>query len=131
MALCSNCGREMGQGIYCGGCGQRTGGSGNATTSTPPNQWSQPQQYAQPQQQFYPGPQSARTNPMAITAFVLCFVCGFILPVVFGHIALNQINRTGEGGRGLAIAALVIGYVQMAIWGLIFIAAVGAGSSGY
>jgi len=31
MALCSNCGREMGTGVYCGGCGQRTGG----TTSTP------------------------------------------------------------------------------------------------
>ena len=37
--------------------------------------------------------------------------------IVFGHIALAQINRLGgmEQGRGLAIAGLVMGYVYLAL----------------
>lgn len=42
-----------------------------------------------------------------------CRVC--LIVVILGHIALTQIKTTGEGGRGLAIAALVIGYASMAI----------------
>jgi hypothetical protein len=33
------------------------------------------------------------------------------LGIVFGHLSLSQIRRSGEDGRGLAIAGLVIGYV--------------------
>ena len=40
--------------------------------------------------------------------------------VILGHIALHQIKTTGEGGRWLAIAALVIGYSSMSI-GVYFI----------
>ena len=36
------------------------------------------------------------------------------LAVVAGHVALSQIKKTGDQGRGLAIAGLVIGYVFMA-----------------
>lgn len=58
------------------------------------------------------------TNGMAIASLVLSllsFACAitWILGIVFGHIALGQINRTGEGGRGLAIAGLVIGYLWL------------------
>lgn len=45
-----------------------------------------------------------------IVSIVVCFV-GSFLAVIFGHIALHQIARTGQGGRGLAIAGLVLGYV--------------------
>ena len=43
----------------------------------------------------------------------LLFFIGSILAVVFGHIALNQIKQSdGElGGRGLAIAGLILGYL--------------------
>jgi peptidyl-prolyl cis-trans isomerase B (cyclophilin B) len=51
--------------------------------------------------------------------------------VIFGHVALSQINKTGEGGRGLAIAGLVIGYVSCALSVIYFIAAFAAASSGY
>jgi hypothetical protein len=40
---------------------------------------------------------------------------GSILAVIFGHIALSQVRRTGQGGRGLAIAGLVLGYVGLAL----------------
>ncbi|TLM81932.1 MULTISPECIES: DUF4190 domain-containing protein [unclassified Pseudarthrobacter] len=69
----------------------------------------------QPQYQGYQQPNTpAKTNTLAIIALVSSFFIS-LLGVILGHIALNQIKTTGEGGRGLAIAALVIGYVSMAL----------------
>ena len=129
MALCSNCGHDKGEGSYCGGCGQRSGPAG------PPPQFQQPQ-YQPPQyQQQYGVPQfvpvSVKTNSMAIAALVVSLICCAPLGVIFGHLAINQINRTGEGGRGLAVAGLVIGYVGCAFGILYMIVVVGAASSGY
>lgn len=68
------------------------------------------------------GPQS--TAPMAVASFVLGLLgtslllfLGSILAVVFGHIALKQIDNSKQrlGGRGLAIAGLILGYVVLAI----------------
>ena len=45
---------------------------------------------------------------------IASLVCAFLfapLGIVFGHLSLSQIRRSGEDGRGLAIAGLVIGYV--------------------
>ena len=50
------------------------------------------------------------TNTMAIASLVCAFVFA-PLGIVFGHLSLSQIRRTGEDGRSLAIAGLVIGYV--------------------
>ncbi|MEJ8283947.1 DUF4190 domain-containing protein [Curtobacterium citreum] len=50
------------------------------------------------------------TNTLAIIALVL----GFVVPiggVVVGLIALPQLRRTGEAGRGLAITGIVAGAV--------------------
>ena len=62
--------------------------------------------------QGYPGgyPMPRPTNTFAVVALVGAFLFS-PLGIVFGHLALSQIKRTGEDGRGLAIAALVIGYV--------------------
>lgn len=64
----------------------------------------------------YPGgyptgyPPPPRTNSMAVASLVCAFLFA-PLGIVFGHISLSQIRRSGEQGRGLAIAGLVIGYV--------------------
>lgn len=58
-----------------------------------------------------------RTNGMAIASLVcsLFIPCvGWILGLIFGHIALSQIKRTGDEGRGLAVAGLVISYLALA-----------------
>lgn len=49
-------------------------------------------------------------NALAIVGFVLAFV---VPPgaVVCGHIARRQIRSSGEQGDGLALAALILGYV--------------------
>ncbi|TDP95815.1 DUF4190 domain-containing protein [Leucobacter luti] len=65
--------------------------------------------------------QAPQTNTLSILALIAAFLAPFVVPVVLGHISLNQIRRTGEGGRGLAIAALVLGYIQIAFW-VLFIA---------
>lgn len=64
--------------------------------------------------------QERSTNVFAILALVFG-VLGGVLAIVFGHIALSQIKRTGENGRGLAIAGLILGYVFVAFWLLLVI----------
>jgi peptidyl-prolyl cis-trans isomerase B (cyclophilin B) len=56
----------------------------------------------------YPRPHS--TNALAIVSLVCAFVFA-PLGILFGHISLSQIRKTGEEGRGLAIAGLVISYL--------------------
>ncbi|WP_328355148.1 peptidylprolyl isomerase [Mycobacterium sp. NBC_00419] len=58
----------------------------------------------------YPYPPPPTTNGMAIASLICAFVFA-PLGIVFGHISLSQIKRTGEEGRGLAIAGLVISYL--------------------
>jgi hypothetical protein len=86
------------------------------TTPSPtpaPNPHPQPAAYS---------PESAyrKTNTLAIVAIIL----GFTVPIggiITGHIALGQIKKTHEGGRELALAGTIIGYV---LTGLIVIALV-------
>jgi Domain of unknown function (DUF4190)/GYF domain 2 len=66
---------------------------------------------------------AGRISPFAVASLVsgliglpLCFL-GSILAVVFGHMALRQIATTqgAQGGRGLALAGLILGYASGAI----------------
>ena len=70
---------------------------------------------------YAPAPQQ-KTNTLAIVSLVLAFVVS-LGAVICGHIALSQIKKTGEQGRGLAIAGLVLGYIGL-VAGLIWIIAV-------
>ena len=85
----------------------------------------------------YPPPPSSTTNPMAIASLVsslVGWICGIgpILGIIFGVIALNQIKQTGQGGRGLALAGLIIGGVEIALMLLYFVVVVIlAASNGY
>jgi hypothetical protein len=56
----------------------------------------------------------SHTNTLAILAIIFG-VGGGVLGIIFGHVALPQIERTGEEGRGLAIAGMVLGYIGVAI----------------
>ena len=84
----------------------------------PPQQ--QPQ-YAQP----YGAPAQPGWNTMSIVAFVATFFIS-ILGIILGFIALSQIKRTGEQGRGLALAAVIIGFVALAIGIIVSIAVIAA-----
>lgn len=66
----------------------------------------------------------ARTNGFAIASLAcglgqfMVGPVGTIPAIVFGHIARNQIRRTGEQGAGLALAGLILG------WGAVILAAI-------
>ncbi|WP_246097917.1 DUF4190 domain-containing protein [Rhodococcus spelaei] len=70
---------------------------------------------------------SQSTNVFAILALVFGFLGG-VLAIIFGHIALSQIKRTGESGRGLAIAGLVLGYFFVAFW-LVLVISIASGNA--
>ena len=79
----------------------------------------EPAYSAQPAQ--YGSAAPAKWNVLSIVAFVLSILGFTVIAIVLGHISLSQIKRTGEQGRGFGIAALVIGYVTLAI-GIILVA---------
>jgi hypothetical protein len=77
--------------------------------------------------------QVQRTNGLSIAALVTGIIGASVLAIIFGHIALSQIKTRNEGGRGMAIAGLVLGYVFLGItmiW-IIIIAAAASASSSY
>ncbi|WP_254773799.1 DUF4190 domain-containing protein [Microbacterium sp. cf046] len=62
----------------------------------------------------------AKTNTLAIVSLVSSLVGIFIIPflgslagIITGHMSLGQIKRTGEQGRGLALAGTILGYVGL------------------
>lgn len=64
---------------------------------------------------------AAPTNGMAVASLIFGILGWVLLPllapllaVVFGHIARGQIRNTGERGGGMAVAGLVLGYVNLA-----------------
>ena len=66
-----------------------------------------------------PAPLAAtRTNPLAILALVLAAIGG-APALIFGHVALRQIKETRERGRTMAIVATVLGYLWLAVWGIL------------
>ncbi|GAB3604790.1 hypothetical protein GCM10027413_01990 [Conyzicola nivalis] len=62
-----------------------------------------------------------RTNVLAMSSLIAAF---FVPPVaiVLGHVALHQLARGTQTGRGIAIAGLVIGYLGTVV---LLVAAVG------
>ncbi|WP_433389643.1 DUF4190 domain-containing protein [Micromonospora sp. KLBMP9576] len=91
----------------------------------------------QPAPAAYPPPYPAygyapppRTNGLAIAALVLALVgitsC-ITAPVgaILGHVAQKQIRETGEGGDGMAKAAIIVGWIVTGLFvlGIILYAA--------
>ncbi|MEU6311032.1 DUF4190 domain-containing protein [Streptomyces sp. NPDC047014] len=75
-----------------------------------------------PQQGWYPPPPaSQKTNTLAIVAFVMSIVCAIpTVPLILGIIALSQIRKTGEKGKGFAIAAVVLHSLTILFYVLVF-----------
>ena len=96
-----------------------------------PNQ--QPYQPYQPYGQpgaYYAGPMAPATSGYAI-ASLICSILGFvgvfgfgpILGVIFGHMALREIDRSNGHlqGRGLAQAGLILGYIALGLVALLLL----------
>jgi len=82
--------------------------------------------------------QGRRSNTLAVGSLVLGLVqfvgwifvlpglVAAILAIVFGFVSMNQIRRSGERGRGLAIAGVVLGFLAIIIAGLLVVVGVAA-----
>ena len=55
---------------------------------------------------------------------------GSILAIVFGHVALHQIRGNRQGGRAMAIAGLVLGYLGLVVGIAVVIAVAASAGSG-
>ena len=85
----------------------------------------------------YEYPPVRPTNVLSIITLIFGVLGFAIVPVITGHIALAQIKRTGEDGRGISIAGLVLGYIGLAgylfaallFFGTLFLGFIGALSS--
>ncbi len=74
-----------------------------------------------------PYPVRPKTNGLALASMILgilgitiglCLLVFPVMPilaVVFGHIGMGQIRKTGAAGRGYAIAGLVTGYIGIGL----------------
>lgn len=75
----------------------------------------------------YPTAPQNQTNGMAIASMVLSIVgaiglCAYgaggilaLLGAILGHVAIGQIKRTGQGGHGLALAGVIVGWIAVAL----------------
>jgi uncharacterized membrane protein len=77
-------------------------------------------------------PAAPRTNSLALASFI-CGIAEFftfglttIPAIALGHMARNQIRRTGEDGAGLALAGLLLGWAAVVL-GVIAIVALVVG----
>jgi hypothetical protein len=86
-------------------------------------------------------PASPATNGMAIAALI-CSLVGFATCITFpvgailGHIARRQIRERGEGGDGMALAGIIVGWIGTVLFGglivlyiVLIVVAVGASNT--
>lgn len=59
---------------------------------------------------------AAPTNVLAIVSLILSILGISIVAVILGHMAMSKIAKTGEQGKGLAIAGLILGYIGCLAW---------------
>jgi hypothetical protein len=85
--------------------------------------------YGQPYPGAYPQP---GTNGMAIASMVLgilwVYWVGSVLALIFGYVARSQIRQRGQGGDGMAVAGIVLGWIGVATL-IVFVIILAAASS--
>jgi hypothetical protein len=94
--------------------------------------WWNGQTWADSNQPVLVQPIAVKNNGLAIASMVLgilwLYWVGSVLAVIFGHVALSQINKSGgtQQGRGMAIAGLVLGWVGVGTLLLVLLVAAGS-----
>ena len=72
-----------------------------------------------------PSAPAEKWNVLSIVGFVLSIIGFNIVAIVLGFIGLSQVKKTGERGRGLAIAAIIIGFASIVLGIILTIVFVG------
>ncbi len=61
-----------------------------------------------------PAPQ-APTNVLSVVGFILSLLGFNVIAIILGAVGLSQIKKSGEKGRGFALAAIWIGAISIVI----------------
>lgn len=70
-----------------------------------------------------------KLNTLAVVSIATALTSiGAVAAIITGHVALTQIKKSGESGRGLALAGTIVGYATIALWVLGSIAFAVAGA---
>lgn len=117
--------------MYCTKCGERNSDDskfckkcGAALVQEAITPQSTQEQQPPVIQQVY---QTTRTSGLAVASLVLGIIGFFfaplsILAVIFGGVAVSQTGKDSNlGGRGMAIAGLVLGTVIVVLWIIAFV----------
>ena len=72
---------------------------------------------------------ATKTNTLAIVSLVLSIIGFNVVAIVLGFVALNQVKKTGDKGRGMALAAVIIGFASIVIGILVIVGTVAAGQA--
>lgn len=118
--LCPQCGQPVPEGAtLCPTCGRQTALTPSSLGGLPPLAPTAASGAVVPE----------KTSGLAIASLIFGLLFLFfplsIVAIVFGHISLSQIKKSAGrlGGKGLAIAGLVLGYLGIAMIPLILIIA--------
>ena len=128
--LCTN-GHVMPENTkFCVTCGSPIGSNDAATTQqfgslAPKAAPSAPEFVGVPTGYSVAG--AVTTSGFAIASLVLGILGISLLSIIFGFIALSQIKKRGQKGRGMAIAGIVLGFVWTAL--LILLIVIGLNST--
>lgn len=99
-----------------------------STTAQLPDTRPYPQQTYQSAAPAAQKPQLPTTMAYTNTFAVLAIIFAFISPlagIIFGHLALGQIKRNGDAGRGIGLTGLIISYAYFVFIALFFIIYIG------
>ena len=95
-----------------------------AHPAAPEPESGQPAQSWPPPPPGYQPPPEQRTNGFAIASLVFGIISGILLAVIFGIIALVQIPKKNQKGKGMAVAGLVLAGLWTVLWVAVIIAVV-------
>jgi hypothetical protein len=101
---------------------------------TAPQPYGAPPMYGQTPYGYSPYMPTRGTNGFAVASMVLgilwLYWIGSILAIIFGFVALSQIKERNQSGRGMAIAGLILGFIELGLLVLvILLVAFGNGST--
>ena len=58
-----------------------------------------------------------KLNTLAVVSIATALTSiGAVAAIITGHVALTQIKKSGQSGRGLALAGIIVGYVTIGFW---------------
>lgn len=77
-----------------------------------------------------PSVEASSWNVLSIISFIAALVGFNIVAVVLGFIGLNQVKKTGQRGRGLALAAVIIGLASVVVIIIVIVGGIIASANG-